>query len=148
MQQTHPSWSAAQIQTKAKAEFEAAGTAMFVAALKHASAMRPKALWGFYGMPGGSFQPTPANKARALADAKKMLPVWQASGALFPSIYMSEVPTTEAERQFRVNATTEIGVATAVMVAGGAGKPRIPVYPFAWECCKGMPCSQSIAIAD
>ena len=86
------------------------------------------------GMPSGSFTPTPANRAQGLADARKMLPVWEASGALFPSIYMSEAPTSEATRQYRVNATTEIGVAAAVMVAGGKGKKRIPVYPFAWEC--------------
>lgn len=87
-------------------------------------------------MPSGSFTPTPANRAQALADARKMLPVWEASGALFPSIYMSDAPAPEATRQFRVNATTEIGVAAAVMVAGGKGKKRIPVYPFAWECCE------------
>jgi hypothetical protein len=49
-------------------------------------------------MPGGSFSPTPANHDKAIADAKKMLPVWQASGALFPSIYMTETPTPEEER--------------------------------------------------
>ena len=49
VQKTHPTWTAAQVQKQAKTEFEAAGTAMFVAALNHASALRPKALWGFYG---------------------------------------------------------------------------------------------------
>ena len=43
----HPTWSADKIEQQAKAEFEAAATALFVAALNHASALRSKVLWGF-----------------------------------------------------------------------------------------------------
>jgi hypothetical protein len=47
----HPSWSPAQVEAQAKTEFEAAAVEMFVASLRRAAAMRPRALWGFYGFP-------------------------------------------------------------------------------------------------
>jgi hypothetical protein len=47
VRRAHPSWPPARVLAQAQTEFEAAGTAMFVAALKHASALRPNALWGF-----------------------------------------------------------------------------------------------------
>ena len=43
----HPDWSADKVEKQAKTEFEAAATAMFVAALNHATALRPRAIWGF-----------------------------------------------------------------------------------------------------
>ncbi len=43
----HPDWSADKVEKQAKTEFEAAATAMFVAALNHATALRSKAKWGF-----------------------------------------------------------------------------------------------------
>jgi hypothetical protein len=52
-----------------------------------------------------------------------MQPIWEASGALFPCIYMGTgggrgpVPpraTVAAVRRFRVNATVAVGVAVAV----------------------------------
>ena len=68
-----------------------------------------------------------------------MLPVWQASGALFPSIYLEDTPASDPARALYahdVNQTVEVAVAVAEMVrvaAGGAAR-RMPVYPFAWEC--------------
>lgn len=134
----HPSWSADKVLAQAKTEFESAGTALFVAALQHASTLRPKTLWGFYGMPRGSVGPRNATdaRARALAAARTMLPVWQASGALFPSVYLNAAPAPEAIRAHRLNATVEVAIAAAEMVreAEGGAARRMPVYPFAWEC--------------
>jgi hypothetical protein len=134
----HPTWSADKIEQQAKAEFEAAATALFVAALNHASALRPKALFGFYGMPRGAIgsraDPTAA-KARALADARTMLQVWQASGALFPSTYLGDAPAPDPVRKHRLTQTVEVAVAVAEMVRATEGTARrMPVYPFAWEC--------------
>lgn len=47
VRQAHPGWSLGQITAQAKIEFESAGIDLFVTALNHASALRPKALWGF-----------------------------------------------------------------------------------------------------
>ena len=124
--------------SQAKSEFEAAGVALFVAALQHASTLRPKTLWGFYGMPRGAVGPRNATdaRARALAAARTMLPVWQASGALFPSVYLNAAPAPEAARARLLNDTVEIAIAAAEMVreAEGGVARRMPVYPFAWEC--------------
>jgi hypothetical protein len=66
-------------------------------------------------------------------------PVWEASGALFPCIYLtdSRAPTfptiPAAARRSRVNATVHIGVAAAKMVAR-TGAQTLLVFPFAWEC--------------
>lgn len=134
----HKDWTEQQIEVAAKSEFETAATDMMVKTLNAASALRPRAHFGFYGMPYGSFAPTPTNRAQALRDAKQMQPIWEASGALYPCIYMGvgggrgpEPPkaTAAAVRLFRVNATVEVGLAAARMVSG----TRKPVYPFGWE---------------
>ena len=106
----NPSWSAAKLAAQAKIEFEAAATELFVKTLTTASALRPKALWGFYGMPSGSFTPTPANRAQALADAAKMKPIWEASGALFPSIYLGNrtVPRRSATPPLPTSISTRV----------------------------------------
>ena len=135
----HPSWPADRVLQQARSEFEAAAMALFVAALKHASALRPRALWGFYGMPRGNVGPRNATNALAvaLAAARKMLPVWQASGALYPSIYLGDAPSPESTRAQRLNTTVAVAVAAAEMVCeaeGAADNRRMPVYPFAWEC--------------
>jgi hypothetical protein len=144
----HPDWPANRVEQQAKSEFEAAGLALFVAALQYASTLRPHAKWGFYGMPRGSVGPRNATDTRshALAAARTMLPVWQASGALYPSVYLNAAPAPEATRARHLNDTVEVAVAAAKMVSeaeGGGGANmrrekkkggRMPVYPFAWEC--------------
>jgi hypothetical protein len=123
---SHPGWSAAQVEAQAKAEFEAAALNLFVTALQHASAMRPKTLWGFYGMPQG---------VDTLEATQKMLPVWQASGALYPSIYETSGPVSEDLRRHNMNATIAMSI-VAAKAAAAANKQakRIPVYAYAWEC--------------
>ena len=59
----HPSWSEQQIETAATTEFEAAAIDMLAQTLRAASALRPNARFGFYGMPYGSFAPTPTGPA-------------------------------------------------------------------------------------
>ena len=73
------------------------------------------------------------NYSLVMASVQKMLPVWRASGALFPSVYMSAAASNDSARQHRIRSTVELSVATAELVAGGKGRPRLPVYPFAWE---------------
>ena len=93
-------------------------------------------------MPRGAVGPRNATNAldAALAAARKMLPVWQASGALYPSIYLADAPSPESARAQHLNTTVAVAVAAAEMVreaerATAAGKHgRMPVYPFAWEC--------------
>jgi len=117
VKQQHPDWSKEQLEAQAKQEFEAAAIKMFVDTLNLCNKLRPKALWGYYGMPAAS------------PPSDKMLPVWQASGALYPSIYL--------ENSFGASLKTELIVQASIKIAEAAKPsdgPRIPVYPFAWEC--------------
>ena len=84
----HPLWTEQRIAAAARTEFETAAIEMLAQTLRAASALRPRARFGFYGMPYGAFAPTPTNRAQALRDATKMQPIWEASGALYPCIYM------------------------------------------------------------
>eukprot|EP00040_Diaphanoeca_grandis_P022370 m.120001 g.120001 ORF g.120001 m.120001 type:complete len:390 (-) comp28780_c0_seq1:257-1426(-) len=113
----HPDWTDKQLEDQATSDFETAGIAMFVQTLNLCSKLRPNALWGFYGMPGATFP------------SEKMLPVWEASGALFPSIYLESPIGAEIMIGSAVSAAVK--VAEKIKPAGGY---RIPVYPFAWEC--------------
>lgn len=129
----HPTWNDMQVEAQAKKEFEEAALNLFVMALKHGSSMRPNTRWGFYGMPQGS---------DTLEATKKMLPVWQASGALFPSIYeasginsLTNATYSDAFRLARMKSTVSMGIVAAKLAAAATrAKERIPVYPFAWEC--------------
>ena len=71
----HPDWTEAQLTAEAKTAFDAAAMSFFVETLKLCARLRPNALWGFYGFPGGDFAATPANRAFAMANAERMRPV-------------------------------------------------------------------------
>ena len=53
-----PGWSEEQVVREAKASFEAAATEFFVKTLETCRAMRPRARWGFYGLPLGRVDPS------------------------------------------------------------------------------------------
>ena len=75
---------------------------------------------------------------------KQMLPVWQISGALFPSIYeasginaLTNSSYTAAFRSARMKATVAMSIEASKLAAAAnkvKAKGRIPVFPFAWEC--------------
>ena len=127
----HPGWTAAQVEAQAKSDFERAALQLFVLTLRITSSMRPHATAGFYGMPGGSYTLTPANHQRALADARALAPVFEAAGALFPSLYFASAATTTATRSYRINATVAIARAAAATVTAIGARPA--VLPFVWE---------------
>jgi hypothetical protein len=121
VQKSHPTWTAAQAEVQAIIEFETAAIQFFVAALQHGKQLRPNALWGFYGMP----------YVHPKSNASKLLPIWEASDVLYPSIYLSAAGTARQH----VKDTVALSVEMAVD-AVKTGQPRKPVYPFGWECCE------------
>ena len=139
----HPTWAPERVEAQAKKEFEAAAVHWFVASLRRAAAMRPRALWGFYGLPaalshrrGGwpALQaPTVLTETEALAWVKRLAPIWQASGAIFPSVYA----TSSFPRDVWIEQLVTVGVAAA---AHGAGPAPLPVYPFIseWSAAEGF----------
>ena len=73
----------------------------------------------------------PAAYVHVGSDASKLLPIWKASTALFPSIYISSPETAKIV----VESTVALSIKMAEQAAA-PGKRRAPVYPFGWECCE------------
>ena len=98
----NPTWPAAKVAAAAKEAFEAAATQWFVASLEAGRALRPKAKWGFYGLPENFLTPCSGagadikcsydgpSAATYRAQSARQAKVWAASTALFPSVYLSQ----------------------------------------------------------
>lgn len=125
----HPDWPAAKVSAQAKQEFEAAALEWFVRSLEIAKAVRPLALWGYYGFP----------KVEMWVDgwhelAFQQQPLVDASTALYPDIYLhlpsaSEAPDSVREQELaHVNTTVTVATQMARQVRGDRAPP---VYPFA-----------------
>ena len=80
----HPEWSAEQKEAVARAEFEPAAMAFMVETLRICRELRPNARFGFYGMPLGLGANPEYDRY-----AQQLLPIWQNSGAMYPSICKS-----------------------------------------------------------
>ena len=119
-----------QVEAAAKKEFEAAATLWFVTALEVCKQIRPYATWGWYGLPQGSAPPE---------YGQRQLPIFLASGAIFPSIYdYSSCTGTAAEHQAQLAFVSDLVgqsklLARAVFAAQPGRAYPPPVYPFASE---------------
>ena len=61
------------------------------------------------------------------SNSSKLLPIWRASTALFPSIYISSPVTARVH----VESTIALSIHIAEEAAD-SGQRRIPVFPFSW----------------
>lgn len=111
----HPTWT--NVTAAAKAEFEKAALTLFVETINTVKALRPKAKWGFYGMPQYFNPMTPSQNNRVKA-------LWQASTALYPSIYLPPGRLPAENRML-----TSLNIKEAQRCAGN----QIPVRPFMWS---------------
>lgn len=140
----------------AKQQFETAALAFFVESLKAARAIRPKALWGYYGFPYGVWgecatsnwtecgydNPVVGPAWRAAND--RLAAVWANSGALYPSIYISPqgwTPYATWETYQRAHARGTVQEAARLSIAAAAAAAHnsnsssalpAPVLPFYW----------------
>ena len=80
----HPGWSEEQVVREAKASFEAAATEFFVKTLETCRAMRPRARWGFYGLPLGRVDPSDPSATTMAEQRRRQLPIYRASTGIFP----------------------------------------------------------------
>jgi hypothetical protein len=152
----------AKVAAMAKKEFEAAAVRFFVATLDLLRERRPKALLGFYGFPQGDFgtclknilgpRPSECGYDNPLIGPllrdwnDGLAAVWNASTALFPSVYLSSpVPllpnaTWRAmQRQYLsglVNESLRLSGKFTANLNGKAG--GVPVLPFAWALYHDM----------
>lgn len=143
VEQDHPNWNATRVEAAAKAAFEAAATEWFVRTLEECKQIRPKAKWGFYGLPLGFTRPCsgsgmgmgcgydgPTGATLRQQAEVKQLPIWKASTALYPSIYISDALRGNASwvRAYIANTIVE-----SVHCAALAADPPLPVYAYGWD---------------
>ena len=112
MAQAHPSWNSTKIAQETARAFSKAGVAFFVATLRKVRSLRPRARVGFYGFPQGHYgdcethddddnnnnnttDPTlrcgydnPTTGPMYRDQNNVLAPVYQASSALYPSVYL------------------------------------------------------------
>ncbi|KAL5457518.1 hypothetical protein EMCRGX_G034784 [Ephydatia muelleri] len=120
----------------AKSEFESAATAYFVETLNILTKARPNAKWGYYGLPINLLAPCEGDRQdmkcgydsssgdlyRSFSDKQK--PIWQASTALYPSVYFQPFRTT-----FENIAYVQSVINETVRCFNG----KIPVFAFHWN---------------
>jgi hypothetical protein len=146
VKQKHPDWNETAIEAAAKREFEAAATSWFVATLRKCREIRPNARWGFYGLPAQAqgncighgpslkcgYDNPNATELRHGVEVTQM-PVWRASTALFPSIYIPHAIHGDTEM---IRAYIQSSVRESVRVAKLAAAPdgtQLGVYPYGWD---------------
>ncbi|XP_066579173.1 hyaluronidase-1 isoform X1 [Amia ocellicauda] len=93
--QKHPNWTTLQVESEAQREFQEAGRAFMEDTLQLGREMRPGGRWGFYGMPNcfNQYTNTSVNYTGKCAEVHmkrndEMGWLWQASSALYPSVYL------------------------------------------------------------
>lgn len=139
----------------AKQQFEKSATMWFVETLQLCRKLRPKAKWGFYGLPlkatngcpdvtGKPGAPTSCGYLGNDADAVMyrhavevtQLPIWRASSALYPSIYLPTqfltLPNSVTEAFIDSTVVESVKVAAMAAVTDKLNDP-IPVFPYAWD---------------
>jgi hypothetical protein len=152
----HPHLNATAITAIAKRDFEAAAISFFVTTLEFFRAARPHARAGFYGFPGnmvgacvgvparcGYDNPTIGPPRRALNDG--LAAIWNASGALYPSIYfIAQEKRWSNATWMRLNAASVNGtvvesIRLSETYSKSASAPLgIPVIPYAWALHNGV----------
>eukprot|EP01084_Bolivina_argentea_P195378 335189_1 len=141
-QQQYPNYNSSQIEAIAKNEFESAATKWFVETLKTCTSIRPKARWGYYGFPRNNWWPctgTDADMKCGYQDptqgpiyrnySDQQIPIWQVSGALYPSIYLQPAPYTYYHSLAFLNST----ITESLRCAKNGNITGNLVYPFMWQ---------------
>eukprot|EP00949_MAST-11_sp_MAST-11-sp1_P000966 g966.t1 len=135
----HPTWSEEEVTDEAKREFEFWANEFFVRTLETCKRLRPRARWGFYGLPvsfmgycSGSVEDLNCSYDGPLGDtyreyANRQSKVWDVSDALFPSIYIPTNSTDPKGLSF-IAATVRESMRLA-----SAAKGQTDVLPYAWH---------------
>jgi hyaluronoglucosaminidase len=146
VREKQPSLNSTEIVAVAKREFEIAATEWFVKSLELGRSLRPNAKWGFYGLPsntlgkcssggGSKTHSENINDVECSYDgpdglklknyAERQSAVWNASDALFPSIYYPDVL-----KGLPNNATAYVKAVITESVKLANGKN---VYAYGWH---------------
>ncbi|XP_071443471.1 hyaluronidase-like isoform X2 [Hetaerina americana] len=135
MQNKHPYWSKDQVEREARQKFEVSARKFMEDTLKLARRLRPNGRWGYYAFPY-CFNFTPRNPGPECSpetkiDNDRIMWLYDASSAIFPSIYLENKKLTEEEHyEFIYGRVNE-----AKRVSGGS----TPVYPYVWYKYRDTP---------
>ena len=89
VEKMHPEWNnKTEIMEEAKKEFEMAARLFFEATINETKRLRPQGYWGYYGFPRCYGAPVANICTSAQADNDQLQWLWDASTALYPSIYL------------------------------------------------------------
>ncbi|XP_052285406.1 hyaluronidase-1-like isoform X1 [Dreissena polymorpha] len=127
VRKAHPGWSDERVYEKARQEFENRARQFMERTLVHCSSIRPQGKWGFYGFPGcynNHNQRTCDTKTMELNDEPDWM--FQASSALFPSIYLREKFGNHQARYDRVHGI----LGEAIRVSNLYGSPYQPLVAY------------------
>jgi len=145
----HPDWTTSMIESAAKEAFESSAKEWFVQTLLLCRKIRPRAKWGFYGLPenwsskctagnvttaGCGYDGKNSSEIRAQAE-NTQLDIWKASSALFPSIYLPDNfrGNPHATVAYIKSTVGEAMRCAAKAAAHGGETVPIPVFPYAWD---------------
>ena len=126
--------SAAQIEAKAEADYNAASRTFLIATLQHVKSLVPNASVGFYGLPRPPYWHYNQTREHALNVA--LAPVYAEQDVLLPDVYLpyrtgpGGEATFEAERAY-VDHKLENAADVNVILAARGVKPKM-VAPYAW----------------
>eukprot|EP01052_Picozoa_sp_SAG31_P046334 SAG31_NODE_8818_length_1382_cov_1.386594_1_plen_369_part_00 len=150
VKEAHPDWPDDKVNATAIKTFETAAVDFIVKTLELCTRMRPNAVWGFCKhatfcffvlavfltqfATTHSLMPSDGMESSLEVGSAVMAPIYRASGALFPSIYISQAPATTEQRRATVLSQVTAAVNASARLAAGGGQRRVPVFPFAWEC--------------
>jgi hypothetical protein len=125
-----------QLATTAQHELAAAMTHVLSASLLFVRQLFPHACGvGFYGYPSNHYWPLPAHENQTLAD-EALLPLWQASTAVYPSVYLP-YPSGPGEHHQKYSRNQQyidsvLSEAQRVARLGAIDGRPLPILPFAW----------------
>jgi hyaluronoglucosaminidase len=125
--------SLSEIVALARIEFESAAIRFMTRTLEVLKELRPNARWGYYGYPQGHYRSAPTPYFQNQSD--RLANIWNASSAIFPSVYLPSQPFYLNESTWRTANAEYVANTTleAVRVSQTFGN-SVPVigfhYPF------------------
>ncbi|XP_069689199.1 hyaluronidase Tab y 2.0101-like [Periplaneta americana] len=120
----HPEWNESQLEAEALRNFETAAREFMLQSLQLVTALRPNALWGYYGFPHCANTYQDHCPSEMLPENDRLQWMFEASGALYPSLYESAQYSTDQHIAFLKGRMDE-----AVRVADNT-TPRPPIYSY------------------
>ncbi|XP_028680381.1 hyaluronidase-1-like [Erpetoichthys calabaricus] len=132
----HPEWLPAQVEAKAKEEFENASRAFMERTLQLGRTQRPGGWWGFYGFPecyNYQYNNISENYTGACPDAElklndQLVWLWNISSALYPHIYLDH---KLKGRGACIQKFVHFRILEAERVATQVGSSGMPILPYA-----------------